>query len=266
MPYLERDGGRLAYEEAGTGEQEFLFVHGWMCERSHFAPQMEHFSAAARCVTVDLRGHGDSEKPDQGYPMAAFADDLRWMCQRLALQKPIVVGHSMGGVVAVTLAAAEPQLVKSIVALDCPISMSPGHHAALQRVAQRFHGPDYVEQVRRFVSNMFLPIDDQRRKARIIETMLAGPQHVGMSAFDEFLASPISLADTMPNIEAPLLAIASGGGHMASLDRLGDQVPMLVTGQAVGAGHFLQLEVPDQVNSMIERFLRIIEQGKPSTA
>jgi pimeloyl-ACP methyl ester carboxylesterase len=58
------------------------------------------FSRSHRTVSVDLRGHGRSDAPYQDYTMAAFADDLAWLCSELGVIKPIVVGHGMGGNVA----------------------------------------------------------------------------------------------------------------------------------------------------------------------
>jgi pimeloyl-ACP methyl ester carboxylesterase len=51
-------------------------VHGWTCDRSFFAPQAEHFARRHRVVSVDLRGHGESDKPHGAYPVAAYADEL----------------------------------------------------------------------------------------------------------------------------------------------------------------------------------------------
>ena len=67
MPYLTRDGVKLYYEDTGGGEEAMLFVHGWTCNLSHFAPQVAHFAGRYRCVSVDLRGHGRSDAPEQGY-------------------------------------------------------------------------------------------------------------------------------------------------------------------------------------------------------
>lgn len=121
MHLIKKDGVTLAYEEINSGSPPMLFVHGWGCDHTVFAPQVEFFCRSHRLVSVDLRGHGESDAPHQDYTMAAFADDLAWLCRELALIKPIVVGHSMGGNVALELAARHPQTPASIVMIDSVI-------------------------------------------------------------------------------------------------------------------------------------------------
>jgi pimeloyl-ACP methyl ester carboxylesterase len=60
-------GARLAYEVAGAGDPPMVFVHGWCGDRSHFAPQVRHFAAGHAVAAVDLRGHGDSDRPAPGH-------------------------------------------------------------------------------------------------------------------------------------------------------------------------------------------------------
>ena len=101
MQSLRRDGVTLFCEQAPGDEPPILLVHGWCCDHTYFVPQFEHFASRGhRVVAVDLRGHGRSDKPQQGYTMQLFADDLAWICQRIGVEKPVVVGHSMGGIVA----------------------------------------------------------------------------------------------------------------------------------------------------------------------
>ncbi len=76
MPYLQRDGVSLVYQEQGSGDPPIVFVHGWMCDHTHFAPQFEHFGRKHRVAAVDLRGHGRSDTPEQDYTIDGFADDL----------------------------------------------------------------------------------------------------------------------------------------------------------------------------------------------
>ena len=109
MASLQRDGVSLFYEEAKGQKAPVLFVQGWCCDDSFFAPQFEHFARHGhRVVAADLRGHGQSDKPHDTYTMQLFADDLAFLCGELGLAKPVVIGHSMGGVVASPSRPATP--------------------------------------------------------------------------------------------------------------------------------------------------------------
>lgn len=119
---LGRDGVGLFYEEAGGDDPPVLLVHGWCCDHTYFAPQFEHFAGRGwRVVAVDLRGHGESDKPRQRYAMSAFSDDLAWLCERFGLSGPMVIGHSMGGIIAFDLAARYPELPSAVVMLDAVV-------------------------------------------------------------------------------------------------------------------------------------------------
>lgn len=108
MPKLERDGVALAYDDAGSGTPPLLLVHGYACDRSAMERQSACFTTRHRVVNVDLRGHGESDKPDGVYSIPSFADDLAWLCRELGLYRPVVVGHSLGGMIALDLAARYP--------------------------------------------------------------------------------------------------------------------------------------------------------------
>ena len=72
-------GLRLAYETAGAGDPPMIFVHGWACDRSYFAPQFRHFAAGHAVAALDLRGHGESSHPAPGpgtYDIDVLAGDV----------------------------------------------------------------------------------------------------------------------------------------------------------------------------------------------
>ncbi len=258
MQELRRDGVALVYEEAGEGEPPVLLVHGWCCDRTYFAPQFEHFAGRGhRVVAVDLRGHGRSDKPHQGYTMEVFADDLRWMCERIGLEKPVVIGHSMGGIVAFDLASRYPALTAAIVMLDAAVVLPSGARAAIAGFLEELRGPGYEEAQRRYVANvLFIPTDDRRRKARILDGMAAAPQHVMVSAMEGLRDyDPAAVAEGCR--EPALYVAADEPSPRADVARLLEMCPQVQYGKTVGSGHFCQLEVPEQVNAMIDRFLAI---------
>lgn len=92
-----------------AAQRPILLVHGWCCDHTFFGPQFEHFIREGhRVVAVDLRGHGQSDKPHETYTMQLFADDLAFLREELGLERPAVIGDSMGGVVAFAFAASHP--------------------------------------------------------------------------------------------------------------------------------------------------------------
>src|SRR3954465_10332398 len=115
---LARDGIQLSFDVAGMGSPQFLFVHGLGGDRTHFTPQMEYFASQGRVLTAELRGHGESDKPQQAYSIEGFAEDLVWLCTRQQITKPVIVGQSMGGNMALEIAAGHPEFAAGLVLLD----------------------------------------------------------------------------------------------------------------------------------------------------
>src|SRR5262249_194496 len=141
----------LAYQEVGSGQPPLLFVHGVACDGNYFAPQVQEFRRRHRTVAVDLRGHGESSRPHQRYTMDGFADDLAWLCQQLNIERPVAVGHSMGGIVALVLAARYRDLPRAVVMVDSPIAALDGPPSASdprRRILEALEGPGYAESVR----------------------------------------------------------------------------------------------------------------------
>ncbi|GAA2150983.1 alpha/beta hydrolase [Kitasatospora kazusensis] len=99
MPYFETstDGTRLAYEDYGTG-QPIVLVSSWVLNADMWEYQIPYFTERGyRCIALDRRGHGRSDRPSGGYDMDTVADDLAALLERLDLREVTLVGHSMGG-------------------------------------------------------------------------------------------------------------------------------------------------------------------------
>jgi pimeloyl-ACP methyl ester carboxylesterase len=274
MRSLIRDGVRLAFDDRGSGDPPLLLVHGWCCDHTFLAPQAEHFATKHRCVSVDLRGHGLSDKPEQQYAPDVFADDLAWLCDELGLDRPVAIGHSLGGVIVLDLAARYPDVTRAIVLIDSPVIAFPrmlaaGHDAtagprplpesdARTGLLDALHSPDFREAQRCFIEvSLFRPSDDPARRATIVELMNAAPQHVMVGCFDGLVSWDGAAAAA--SCQVPFLDIAASDAT-TDVAELRAACPHMWHGVTVGTGHFNQLEVPDQVNAMIDRFLRSLPQ------
>ena len=143
MATIVHNGTKLAYEDRGAGKPAFVFVHGWTCDRSFFAPQAEHFARLHRVISVDLRGHGESDKPHGQYPIATYADDIAYVIEQLGLGKAVAVGHSMGGIAVLQLAAAHPDHVAAIVMVDpAPFVFPPELRAGIEAMVAAIEAGD----------------------------------------------------------------------------------------------------------------------------
>ena len=261
MATATRDGIRLAYDVIEGSRRPLVFIHGWCCDRSYLAPQVRHFALAGNTVLApDLRGHGASDAPDGSYAMEVFADDVAALCSESGVRGAVVAGHSMGGIVAFELARRHPECVAGIVMIDSAVARPEASRAALPAFIARLRGPDAAAAVEDYVRRaLFLPTDDAGRRDRILASMVRRPPHVmaaalqGMYDFDPAAAA----GRAMP----PVLFISTNAPPLCDLARLATIVPGLMTARTAGSGHFAPLEVPDQVNAMIARFMAITASG-----
>jgi pimeloyl-ACP methyl ester carboxylesterase len=105
----------LAYVEIAGSELPLLLVHGFTDTSRSFSLLAPHLSGR-RLIMPDLRGHGGSQA-GQGCGVADFAEDIARLIRRLRLERPIVVGHSLGAMVSIALAARHPDLIGGLVIL-----------------------------------------------------------------------------------------------------------------------------------------------------
>lgn len=247
----------LSYDDNGRGgSPAYVFVHGWTCDRTFFKPQYDHFGNDHRAVALDLRGHGKSPVATDGeYSVAAFAGDVAGLIEELGLGRVVVVGHSLGGVIACALAATYPDRVAAVVMVDpAPFVWPDAIRPILEGMFRAIDSPDGAGARTGLVDAMFMATDDQQRKAAIAAAMAAAPQEVAGPAIGGLLHfdGPAALAA----VTCPIASIGSDAPVNDALEMKRIN-PRVLIGQTLGAGHFNQLEVPDQVNAMIERFVRI---------
>jgi pimeloyl-ACP methyl ester carboxylesterase len=254
MATIVHQGITLAYEDRGAGTPAFVFVHGWACNRTFFAPQAAHFAQRHRVVSVDLRGHGASDKPQGPYPIAAYADDLVYMIEHLGLGKVVAVGHSSGGMTVLELAAASPDRVAAIVMVaPAPFVFPPELRANLEAMVAAIEAGNQEPRRQFIVNRLFRPTSDRKLVEDVLAVMLAVPSHVAANAMRGVLAFDGPAVAAQCKVPALHLATTppSNPPHLMS-----QWLPTVVHGWTVGSGVFSQLEVPDQVNAMIEGFLR----------
>jgi pimeloyl-ACP methyl ester carboxylesterase len=265
-----RDGVRLAHFQAGPCDSQnppLVLVNGWTGDHGIFTPQILHFSKSRRVVAVNLRGHGASDAPEQEYTMAGFADDIAWQCGQLGLEKPVIIGHSLGGAIALELCGRYPELAGGMMMIDSIVMTPPAvlrDHPDVHRLLEDIGGPDYLAVSRRNAWEIGCDYDDPARRQAIYDKYILPPcentpQAVAYSAIKNALLNhdPVPAAERCKIPMGYISADVPQVNMVRDLDHLQRLCPQVVISKTMLAGHFNTIEVADQINAMIERFLTV---------
>lgn len=285
MPTAIVNGVRLNYvqtDDGGDGVREDLvMVHGLATNLAfwyfRYAPE---FSRRFRVTLLDLRGHGRSEMPADGYSPANMARDLDGLLDHLGIDKAHFVAHSFGGVVALKFACEHPRRVRSLVLAD-------SHIAAVRRLGPKCNWT-YGQDIQSILDRHGLDLDTQHPYFGYhLITRMAQWQVQGTEVPPELaeLVSPLTGASTRPTARQwlALMETTSAVEEMMSDDGLaleelrkldfpilalyGENSHARLTGKALleiwpqaefrgvrDAGHFFPVSRPQEVISDCERF------------
>lgn len=265
---LMRLGGEeLQYVDRGPRNgRPIVLLHGFSAAIDWWDRIMPLLDRRRRVVAVDLLGHGGSSKPSSGYSMPEQAALVAQLLARLGVEDATVVGHSMGGTVAVALTEQSPRLVDRLVLIDTASNLrddadlgltanllfTPVLGEALWRIK-----PDF--SVRSGLQVAFAPGFD------VPDAFVEDVKRLTYSAYDESSAlsadyrDESSLAGRAAETRKPLLAIMGAEEQLiedprAALRAYAEAVPGARTRLIEGAGHSPNVEKPDRTAALLLAF------------
>jgi pimeloyl-ACP methyl ester carboxylesterase len=250
----------IAYEMSETGSQAMLFVHGFAADRTYFRPQLAQLSDSRKTVALDLRGHGLSSAATAA-TLDDFAEDVIAIADAAGLDSAVICGHSMAGVVGLKVALARPELVRGVAMIESTVLFPPEVRAsALANLVPALAGEHGREALRGFFEGVILSRFDP---PDLVQRVLGDVARISLELAHAFFASLWS-SDYAAELQAarcPLLYIHTQAP--TDLQRLRQLRPDALVGEVIGSGHYPHLTAPDQVNSMLKRFLELVEEARP---
>ncbi len=253
--HTTQDGTRLFYRVRGKGAPTIAFVHGWCSRASHWDAQMRCFSRRHRVIAIDRRGHGRSDAPATGYTARQHAADLLEILRKERVRNAIVVAHAGGVPATLEFTRADPGRVKALVLIDSRVHPAadmddPDDPAgvAFRDLVEGIRAKSGARAFKRMYRDLFSPHAGMIGR-QAIRDALETPRSI---AADELASITIDTLSLAMRIRQPVLWLTAGAEDEASISAAFRDVQF---GQVVGSGHFPQLEVPDQTNAMIARFI-----------
>jgi pimeloyl-ACP methyl ester carboxylesterase len=256
MPYAELPGVRLHYEEAGAGAP-LVLLHGIGASLRDWDMQLAVFARRFRVIAPDLRGFGQSERSGN-YGVGTFAGDIWALLDLLRIERFNLIGHSMGGAVALQMAVDRPERIERLIAADTLPSFQANTFGKRILFAYRYlmmgvFGPQRLS--RAVAGKLFPGPHQQDLRDRAVAGGLANDRGVYLETLRQLLGW--NVLEQLQRLTMPVLVLAAEHDYFPVQDAEIFASALRNARLKVFAGmhHALPLEAPQAFNRTVLRFL-----------
>ena len=249
----------LAFNDLGTG-LPLVFLHAFPLNRTMWVDQEKALSTQFRVITIDLRGHGESDAPLWHYSLDQAADDVCGLMDHLSIRQPILVGLSMGGYIALAFYRKYAERVKGLVLADtrAQADTEDGKRARFEMAQTAYkQGPSAIADI--MIPKLLSPGTIQTRPELVqrVRGMIEGNQVSGIAGDLMAMAARPDSTPLLQRISCPTQIIV---GELdvptppADARLMSEKIPNARLAVIPGAGHLSNLEQPELFNESIRSF------------
>ena len=250
MPKLNRDGVNLYYEVHGDQGPVILLTHGYSATSQMWSGQVEMLSKAHQLVTWDMRGHGQSDSPDDPalYSESATVADMAALLDRVGAPSAIIGGLSLGGYMSLAFNRAHPDRTQALLIIDT----GPGYKNDAAREGWNQTSIRTAERYERDGLGVLSSGSAERRTAR--HTSAQGLAHAARGMLTQRDAGVIT---SLPDIKVPAIVIVGSEDtpFLAASDYMAAKIPGAKKVVIEGAGHAANIDKPEAFNAALAGFL-----------
>ena len=259
MPKISMGDIEVHYQEEGVGFP-LILVHGLNGDLTGWALVWPEFAQHYRTIALDLRGHGESGKPDIPYSIKQFSEDLFAVCQKLDILQAHFLGLSMGGAIAQQFALDHPEKVRSLILVSTFSYIDDQAHQAFTKLRKSLLAGSYPAFFDEVIKLAFTPQYIATNPGPIAELKekrirINSPVAIGR-ATDACMA--FNLKEEISKITCPTL-IVSGKEDVFTPIHLAEQIHCSIQGSEwkilEGVGHNLYIEKAPQLAEAVLEFL-----------
>ena len=270
MPFLKTSELNMHYETGGNGKEVLLLLHGNFASWRWWQPLLRNTPRGYRVYAPDMRGCGDTDRPEEGYTIAQHADDLDQLIGALRLKRLHLVGHSLGGCVALDYALNNPRRIKTLTL----VAPAPAEGASVVQASSNGYDMS-CSSTMRSAFRLSERLGTYRRAMEKALSRLMAPDRIGCD-FEALVddAVRMSLDAAVGHIETlncwdvrnligelnlPVLIIGGRNDHLISPEALEKAAEKFPNGRLImwpGMGHSPQLEQPARFNKILINFIR----------
>lgn len=252
--FYDAGGVKLHYVRTGGSKPPLVLLHGLTASGACWTPLARALEDRFDVIMPDARGHGRSDAPLHGYRYDDLASDVTALLRSLDLQRPIVMGHSLGGLTAAVVAAKRDASTGAVVLVD-PTFIS-------EQRQREVRDSNVGDAHRRMLalSEAEIAADlrarHPHRSAEIVALLAQARLQTRLAAFDVLTPPNPEYAALIRKIAVPALLVISGRGVVSrdTASELRAAQPLLRIAEIENAGHGIPYDRPDQLVEAIRSF------------
>ena len=247
----------INYEISGDHDTTLVFIHGWNLNMRYWDDQVRHFKPRYRILNLDLAGHGNSGKDRIHWTVENFARDITNIMQKEGIEKAVLIGHSIGGNIALQISASAPEKILRIIAVDCfknvGFEITEDFRTGFQDHYAKFKR-NYAEMADE-VARDNTRTKDREVINRIVKDYKSADPKVALAVYQNVIQSQAMEKAQLRRLPFKLFLINSDYRPIDE-EALAKYAPFGYEIIPVyGAGHFPMVEQPVQLNAAIDSAL-----------
>lgn len=239
----------------GKGNKNFLLIHNAGSDHRFFKNQIESLKPFGQVTLFDLPGSGKSH-PVASYKMNDLAALTLQICEQLSLKNLSLIGLNNGANIAIQAALQKTVPIEKLILIDPPIFLSPSFTKEIQAYIQSLENAQFdAPFVTSFVDSLFLQAETSTKEIAINAFNQVDKKAL-QALFQGLLDWDAHSSGLLKKIQQPTLCILTDEHH-CSFEKMQREAPHFEIGKVIGSKCWATLEVPEQINAMITRFLKI---------
>ena len=251
MATINRDGVNIYYEDHGAGPA-ILLSHGYSATSRMWEAQVAALKNSYRVITWDMRGHGQSDSPDDpaAYSEAATVDDMAAILKHLGIESAVIGGLSLGGYMSLAFNIAHPGMVRALMLFDT----GPGYK---NPVAREGWNETSRKRAETFEAK---GLDALGSSAEVRVSQHRSAQGLAHAARGMLAQFDSRIIESLDSIKVPTLVLVGEKDQpfLGATDYMAKKIPGATLATIPDAGHASNIDQPVAFNEAVERFLKAL--------
>jgi pimeloyl-ACP methyl ester carboxylesterase len=248
----------LHYQEKGSGKYTFVLIHNAGGDSSFFTKQIDVLTSFGKVVLIDLPGHGRS-KSHAAPTVSYFSDQVVQLCKELKWEYIIGVGLNYGANILLEINASNPGMLCASVMIDPPVFINTEVKALIENNIHELESGSSSHHAHELVKVSFIKTDDATRQIAI-QAFTKIDTHYLAQLYRNLIDWDRTSQEKVKQVNHRSLLITTDAA-LCSIEDMQRVNPGIISAKVVGSMYWATLEVPQQVNSMIDRFMQTFGNG-----